>query len=177
MRSLMVLCFLVFAVPGGPAFADRAVDGRTGKEIDGLFVSATGKGFNFRIECYGPVKFIPWGSPKNGSGSTYTRTTSCRTLPVGLTAGADSGGECENWRDGRVLRIGFLKMKGYNWRYATALNAKKGKISFRAFNGDIFTGSMKKVGIILVNDGACLEGGGIKRGSYSGVPRSFRIKR
>ncbi|MCP4933065.1 MAG: hypothetical protein GY927_02425 [bacterium] len=171
---LFVLLFLLFFY-GGTTFADQAYDRGSDKTYEGKFMMATSKGFRLRIDCYGPIKYFLWGSPRAGKGASFKRTSSCRLSPIGLTAGSAAGGGCDNWRDKRVLLIGFLNVKQGNWRYASALEAGGLTVRMRDLNGDLLVGDMKDVGEIKTIDGVCLDGGGTPRGSRAGLPASFKV--
>ncbi len=169
LQLILLLSFMV------PTFADQAFDRATSKTYEGRFMMANSKGFRLRIDCYGAIKYFPWGSPRAGKGASFKRTSSCRFSPIGLTAGSDTGGGCDNWRDARVLLIGFLNVKQGNWRYASALEASGLTARIRDLNGDLLVGDMKDVGEIKTIDGVCLDGGGTPRGSRAGLPSSFKV--
>ncbi len=171
---IFLLLFLLISY-GSAALGDQAYDRGSDKTYEGKFMMANSKGFRLRIDCYGPIKYFPWGSPRTGKGASFKRTSSCRFSPIGLTAGSDTGGGCDNWRDARVLLIGFLNVKQGNWRYASALEASGLTARIRDMNGDLLVGDMKDVGEIKTVDGECLDGGGTPRGSRAGLPSSFKV--
>lgn len=173
MRILLLLFFIILA--SMPVHADQAYDRGSDKTYEGKFMMANSKGFRLRIDCNGPIKYFPWGSPRTGKGASFKQTASCRFSPIGLTAGSDTGGGCDNWRDGRVLLIGFLNVKQGNWRYASGLEASGLTARIRDLNGDLLVGDMKDVGEIKTIDGVCLDGGGTRQGSRAGLPSSFKV--
>ena len=173
MRIFLIACSLFLVAI--PAYADQAYDRGRDKTYEGKFMTANSKGFRMRIDCYGPVKYFPWGSPRTGKGASFKKTPSCRFAPIGLTAGSDLGGGCDNWRDKTVLLIGFLNVKQGNWRYANALEAGGLTVRIRDLNGDLLVGDMKDIGVIRSADGVCLDGGGVPRGSRAGLPASFNV--
>ena len=174
MKTFTLLLFLSLSFIAS-AVADQAFDRASGKTIEGKFMMATSKGFRLRVKCYGAIRYFPWGSPREDKGASFKRTASCRFSPIGLTAGSDSGGECDNWRDGVVLLIGFINVKQGNWRYATGLEASGLTARIRDLNGDLLVGDMKDIGEIKTTDGICLDGGRLPRGSRAGLPTSFKV--
>ncbi len=172
---MKIIVILLSLLVGAPALADQAYDRASDKTYEGKFMMANAKGFRLRIDCYGPIKYFPWGSPRTGKGASFKRTSSCRFSPIGLTAGSDAGGGCDQWRDQTVLLIGFLNVKHGNWRYASTLEASGLTVRIRDLNGDLLVGKMKDVGEIKTIDGICLDGGGVPRGSRIGLPSSFKI--
>ena len=174
MRIFLLQLFLLVSFTA-PVFADQAFDRATDKTYEGRFMMANSKGFRLRINCYGAIQYFPWGSPRAGKGASFKRTASCRFSPIGLTAGSDAGGGCDNWRDKTVLLIGFLNVKQGNWRYASALEASGLTARIRDLNGDLLVGDMKDVGEIKAIDGVCLDGGGMPQGSRVGLPASFKV--